>query len=226
MNFIYSRVSLFALFIMLAFSNAGCKKDKYSSAGLCLGKQCESYFKIWKDYFLKVNNMSTSYFDAHITPYESFIESWESGESYKVRYKVKIQWLEVDVRDEFLIRIDVNETKFPQLDLPKGQFLFDDQVAVVLDNFAFDSKVTRIASVEELNFSSYKNALKALRDISGEQKLEFRRYEFKDARLVFTPNGHPYMYGIAEKDQGVCACGELNLVTGEGGPYNCGCVFE
>lgn len=219
--------SYFLIILLFFIGLNSCKKQEGAyDAGLCATDQCNNYFEVWKDYFLDVNDMEEAYFDAHIFPYASFLESWESGESFKIRYKVKIEWLEVDVRDEFLIRIDPKENKFPQLELPKGQYLFDDQVAVVLNNFAFNSKITRIASVESLNFSSEKNALKALRDVSGEGEIEFRRYEFKDARLVFTPNGHPYMYGLVQKQDDVCACGEIDLVTGDGKPYNCECVFD
>lgn len=219
--------SLFLLAIALITVTNSCKKpDGVYSAGMCVTDQCNNYFEVWKDYFLSVNNMSETYFDAHIFPYASFVESWESGESFKIRYKVKIEWLEVDVRDEFMIRIDPHETKFPQLELPLGQYLFDDQVAKVLNSFAFNSKVTRIASVESLNFSSEKNALRALRDAANDQDLEFRRYEFKDARLNFHPSGNPYMYGLVEKQDDVCACGEIDLVTGQGKPYYCGCVIN
>lgn len=222
----FGKVFLLSI-ICFGLGMQSCKREEGAySAGMCVTQQCNNYFEVWKDYFLKVNDMSEAYFDAHIFPYTTFIESWESGESFKIRYKVKIDWLEVDVRDEFLIRIDPNEDKFPQLQLPRGQYLFDDQVAKVLDNFAFNSKVTRVAPVEQLNFSSEKNALIALQDVSGEKDLAFRRYEFKDARLNYKPNGHAFMYGIIEKENDACACGEIDLVTGEGKPYYCACVFD
>ncbi len=216
------------LFSAIILFNSGCKKDdaSISGAGLCLEPQCQDYFDIWKKYFLDVNKMSEDYYNEHITPYETFVESWESGESFKIRYKVKISWLEIDVRDEFLIRIDSKENKFPQLNLPKGKYLDDEQVTTMIDNYAFNSKVTHIASIDKLNFSSEKRALKALRDATGQKNLEFRRYEFKDARLVFTPNGNPFMYGVIETSDDVCACGEIDLVTGEGGPYECACEFN
>ena len=221
MRFLYSLV---AICFLISFS--GCNKVGKTEAGLCLSDQCNEYLEIWKAYLLEVNGMDEAYYNAHIFPYETFIQSSESGEHFKVRFTVTIDWLEMDVRDEFIVRIDENEDKFPQLDLPKGTYLNEDQVAVVLNNFAFSSNVSRIASVETLAHSSQRKALTELRNVAAEKKLKFRRFEYKDARLVFDPNGHPYMYGVAQKGDNECVCGEIDLVTGEGAPYECECVIN
>ncbi len=210
----------------LALSSWSCKRVNNDGAGLCLSDQCGEYLEVWKDYFLEVNDMDEAYYNDHIFPIETFIESSESGEKFKIRFTVKIDWLEMESRDEFMIRIDENEDKFPQLNLPKATYLNDDQVAVVLDNFAFASNVTRMKPVETLAQSSQKKALSQLRNLAAEKDLEFRRFEFKDARLVFEPNGHPYMYGVAQKGDNDCNCGEIDLVTGEGEAYECECVIN
>ncbi len=229
-------ISLTFSFFLFIFLFSSCKPDDRI---LCTDSKCDTYLAIWKDYFLNINDMSEEYFEDHIMPIESNIVANSNGQSFNIRYEVNIEWLTFEVRDRFQVFIDSNVTSFPQLNLNKGEFLFDDDIKKIIDIFAFESQVTRMASVENLNFSSHKKALSALQDVTGEN-VDFRRFEFKDARLTFDPftddkyidtaagerGGHPYMYGVKEVGDNDCVCGELDLVSGKGDDYPCECEIE
>jgi len=222
----------FALSLILS----GCNRDNKT---LCTTSECDQYLDTWKDYFLEINEMTEAYFDEHVTPTETFMRSNDNGQSFNIRYEVEIDWLTVEVRDKFQVFINPGVDKFPQLNLPKDEFLFDNSVKAILDVFAFESNVTRVASTEKLGFTSQKKALKALQDLTGEN-VDFRRYEYKDARLTYDPyidddyidtasgerGAHPYMYGVKEVGDNDCVCGEIDLVSGKGGEYNCECEIQ
>ncbi len=231
-NFIY-------LIVAFVFFTVSCNRQKPQICQGDDGNRCENYLETWEDYFLEVNDMTLDYFEEHIEVIEANMKDNTDGKNFNIRYLFKVDWLEIEVRDQFQVYKNVDVDKFPQLQLPDTEYFQPNKVFELLDIFAFESHVTRVASVENLKFTSKSKALGALKDITGED-VGFRRYEFKNARLTYDPftqdpyidtasgerGAHPYMYGVKEVGDDECVCGEIDLVSGKGGPYPCECEIQ
>jgi len=73
------------------------------SGTLCQSDTCQTYFSIWKELLLSRNQMSQDYFNSHITPCNTSIDKWNDGITFRISYKVKIEWAEVLLGDQFII---------------------------------------------------------------------------------------------------------------------------
>jgi hypothetical protein len=51
---------------------------------LCDTDNCNTYFKIWKELLISRNNLTEAYFNEHIFPYSTMIDSWNDGKSFRV----------------------------------------------------------------------------------------------------------------------------------------------
>jgi hypothetical protein len=100
------------------------------STDFCESGECQKYFKIWKDIFISRNQLSESYFNDHVFPYRTDIDSWNDGKSFRVEYKIKIDWAEANLSDQFIIWIDPSTTGlYPSIPTPRSTYLSKDQIA-------------------------------------------------------------------------------------------------
>lgn len=194
---------------------------------LCESDNCDKYLDIWKDLFISRNNMTSEYFDKHITPAYSTIDSWNDGQSFRVEYKVKIDWAETTLADQFIVWISPStEGLYPSLQLPRNAWLNKTQINSALDLFAFSSQIYKVAMVEHLKYSTRNEAKELLETESGINNLE-------DGEIYYeSPSfneclGHPF-YRIRDeidKSKNECISCTLDLVTGDADIRNVPCVL-
>ncbi|NTW33500.1 MAG: hypothetical protein HGB12_12910 [Bacteroidetes bacterium] len=215
------------IFITLfALALASCSKDKFEKVNLCDSPLCNQYYEVWKNIFLNRNNMTKEYFDKHIIPFSSEISTWNSGESFRVRYQVNIDWMICKLNDPFIIK--TSEITYPSLTIPRGVYLTEFEINQAISASAFSSSINVIGSIEHLKYSSKRNALRAIRDKAGNNKIDFENYRYYELTSAFTPNGHPYMQGngIIDKKENKCIDGTIDLVTGDCVINECACWIE
>jgi len=206
------------IFIMLSLTMLGCKKEPVVEIDLCESPICLEYYEIWENLFKARNDMSDDYFDRHILITETAIDHWNSGESFRIYYNVNIDWATATAGDKFIVNISSEAWLPPTLDVPKEEYLTEEDISSILDASGFFSRISEIASVTQLRFPSKKAAVKALRDIAGSNRIRSDRIYYKKSRHLFNANGHPYLVGngVISEISNRCVYGEIDLVTGEG----------
>lgn len=184
---------------------------------LCESENCTTYYNIWKDLFISRNRLTEGYFNKHIAATYSEIDTWNDGQSFRVEYKVKIDWAEANLSDQFIIWIDPSTAGlYPSLQLPRSTWLNRSQINSAIDLFAFSSSIYKVAMVDHLKYSSRKEAKAVLEEASGVNNLE-------DGEIYYeSPSfneclGHPFLRITDEIDisKNECISCKLDLVTGE-----------
>jgi hypothetical protein len=162
--------------------------------------------------------MSPDYFDNHITPCNTNIDKWDDGISFRIYYKVKIDWAEVLMGDQFIIWLSPSTSGlYPSLSLPRDTLLTKEQINTSFSLLAFSSSMNVISSINELKYHSNAEAMTALIRGSGVDTLCTSDLYYNPPNLGLAPSGQPYLraYGILNWNENKCITGQLNLYTGE-----------
>jgi hypothetical protein len=210
------------LFLFLACSMlVSCRKDQPSASvpktSLCETDLCKQYYSVWKKIFMERNKMSEDYFNAHIYPYRSSINTWMSGESFSISYNVKIEWMTCKRSDQFIVKTASTETVYPTLKIRRGEYLDETEIKAAIDFFAFSSEMNVIGSWEKLAFKTQKDAVLAIQKKAGGGFFKFTEYSFPRSGVYSVGNGHPYLTAIAtiDYDANKCLVGSADLATGD-----------
>jgi hypothetical protein len=202
---------------------AGCSKDKLEEKDLCTSELCNQYYEVWKKILMSRSNMPEAYFEDHVFPYKSEVQTWYDGESFSVYYQVKIGWMICRVSDSFIIKVTTDG--YPAINVPRNVYLNDSIIDQMITDGQFSCRMHVITPVENLKYSSQRKALKAIRDHAGNNSIEFTAYHYTEIRKNEVPNGHPFMTcrGVINESENRCLTGEIDLVSGvsETGEYPC-----
>jgi hypothetical protein len=188
------------------------------SGTLCQSDTCQTYFSIWKDLFLSRNQMSPDYFDNHITLCNTNIDKWDDGISFRIYYKVKIEWAEVLMGDQFIIWLSPSTSGlFPSLSLRRDTLLTKEQINTAFSLMAFSSSMNVISSINGLKYHTLTEAMNAVIRGSGVDTLCTGDLYFNAPNLSLAPSGQPYLRatGVLNWNENKCITGVLNLFTGE-----------
>jgi len=157
------------LVVIIMFS--GCGKDKSENKGdwdiseitnLCTDTLTVKYLDIWKELFIQRNNLTGAFCRQHIAIEYSersvpAVYDWNDGTSFEICYSVKIDWATAYVCDQFIINI--NNTLFPALDVPRNVYLNKAEIEKVLNIKAFSSEIHKLTFDGKLKFKSLEDAL-------------------------------------------------------------------
>ena len=99
---------------------------------ICTTEICSTYTEVWKELFIKRNNMTNEYFSEHITIINSSIFVFD-GEGLEIGYRVQNDWAIAESWDRFVIKIGENNNDYPEIGLPKGTYLTLEQIEVAID---------------------------------------------------------------------------------------------
>lgn len=203
------KVFLICLFFTVLFS---CEKQD----DFCDSDTCNSYFKIWKDLFIARNQLTEEYFNAHIFPYSTTIDTWNDGKSFMVEYKIKIDWAESKLNDQFIIWLDPSTSGlFPSVPMPRNTYLLKDQINKLIDKLAFSSSIHKIAMIDQLKYASLKEALQVLKTASGVDQLDEGQVYFEEPSFQICL-GHPFLRSGAtiNRSENKCMSCQIDLVSG------------
>ncbi|HYG50084.1 MAG TPA: hypothetical protein VD905_04230 [Flavobacteriales bacterium] len=202
--------TVYLFFVALMFT--GCKKETPPQAyTLCESAECYHYLQTWKNLFMQRNNMTAEYFNAHIFPFFSQMQTWDEGVSFNIRYHVKIDWMICSLSDQFIVYIDSDS--YPGLGVPRHTFLAESEINQVLDYPAFGSEITTVASLDHLAFPTNNAAWINAASTAG--------ISLGNGSFVYGPayglpaNGHPYLNcsGTVNESANQCRFISLDLYT-------------
>lgn len=180
-------------------------------------EHCTDYLNIWLTEFLNRNNMSEDYFNNHIDVNEAYLSTYSNGELFHVEYTVFIDWAAIDNSDRFIVFISSSADAYQQYSIPRDAYLSESEISIVIDNNVFDSSITPIISLEELEYEDANDALQDLRNEADTCSLEFESLSYWVPGNIPREDGYPYLFGRGEIDQAANECikGHINLATGD-----------
>lgn len=188
------------------------------NSSLCQSDTCQTYFRVWKELFIERNHMTTDYFNDHITPCFTYLDKWDSGISFRITYKVKIDWSEDLLYDQFIIWLSPSTAGlYPSLNLPRNLLLTKDQINTALNIIAFSSSIYTVEPVSQLKYSSFEQALGDLQIAAGVDQLCSGEIYYERPNMVDPPSGHPFLQsnGRVSGEENKCFEALIDLVTGE-----------
>lgn len=182
----------------------------WTSGPLCQSDTCIKYQSIWKELFQEKNNLSQNYFNNHIIPCYSKIETWDEGISFRIYYKVVIDWAVAYCGDHFIIKIKSGNILYPSLNLPRDIMFLKDDIRIAINNRAFSSSMLQLSNIETLQFSSNTAAMDKLISDSNLNTLCFQ-----DIRIG--PEGHMMVEAGAQysNKENSCVEGDIDLINGK-----------
>ena len=184
---------------------------------ICDSDSCNTYLKIWKELLISRNNLTESFFNEHIFPYSTEIDSWNDGKSFRVEYKVKIDWAEADLNDQFIIWLDPSTTGlYPSIPAPRSTYLAKEQINKMADIFAFGSSLYDIAMIDNLKYSSLDDAIQELKTAASVNQLNPGQVYFEQPN-IHGSTGHPFLKSGAtiSQSENKCLSCKIDLATGE-----------
>lgn len=185
--------------------------DNYKIDSLCTDNLCVNYQKVWKELLMEQNNLSHSYFENNIELCQSSINNWMQGASFRICYKVKLDWAIAYGCDQFIIKIEKDNTLYPSLYLPRDTYLSKDQIKRALSAHAFSSDIVKLSNIETLRYNSLKRAMEhMIRQAEVNTLCSNRIYINKS-----TGNLLLEAYGEYINESNSCIRGSIDLFTGE-----------
>lgn len=143
----------------------------YLDSSLCATDTCIKYLEIWKELLIEKNNLSQHFFDNNIQLVKSKTNKWDDGVSFRICYKLTVEWAIAYNCDNFIIKIDKDNNLYPALDLPRDTLLSKDEIGIAVGNRAFSSNITELSNSDDLKYSSMENALNTLIDYANVNEL-------------------------------------------------------
>ena len=183
--------------------------ENYTIGYMCTSDLCTEYLSIWKDLIMEKNNLSQDFFDTHIELCRSEINTWSDEALFRVCYKLIIGWAIAYNCDQFIIRINDDNTLYPSLDLPRGIYLSKEEIKIALDNNAFSSDIIKITNKDNIKYSTMEKALGDLIEFSGVSTLCFSRVTINNGDLVLKA------WAQYENEENSCIIGTIDLIAGE-----------
>ena len=179
---------------------------------------CQTYFAIWKELFLEKNNMKEDYFDTHITPCSTILHKVADGISFEIYFIVKVDWVEFRSYDTFIIWLSPSTgAMFPTLNIPRSVLLTKEQISNLFDNYAFSTRLSSVATLTSLKYSTRLEAMKALISASKVDTLCSSFLLYGPLNPKSSTSGHPYLRasGDINRSENKCIESQIDLVTGE-----------
>jgi len=183
--------------------------DNYKIDTLCTDSICIEYQSVWKELLMEQNNLTEQYFENHIELFQSRLQNWVQGISFRICYKVKINWAIAYVCDQFIIKIDKESTLFTSL--PRDTYLSKDEIKYAVSKHAFSSDIIRLSNIETLQFDSLKHAIQYLINKANVNTMCSKRVFISES----TGNLLLEAWGEYVNEYNSCIKGSLDLITGE-----------
>jgi len=186
--------------------------ERYNLPGtMCTDELCVFYQKIWKEIFMEKNKLTEGNFREHIEVLNSGINEWNDGFSFRVGYKIKVDWAITYNEDTFIVKIEKNNTLYPSLDIPRDSFLEKGDILKAVNGRAFGSDVIKYSNCRNLKFSTLSEALDRL--ISKAQVNTLCSNWMNIDR--YTGNFILEAWAQFENEDNSCIFGKIDLFTGE-----------
>jgi hypothetical protein len=178
---------------------------------ICTTEICSIYTAVWKELFMKQNNMTEEYFSKHITIIHSETTPPENeGGRFHISYRVQNGWAIATGGDGFIIRIAESNTRYPEIGLPRGTYLTLAEIESALDHGGFSSKIHKAPKTGPLRYSSMHEALDSLIEAACVDTMCFSRVFLSLHIGTLTMEA----YAAYEDEENGCIIGTIDLITG------------
>ena len=176
---------------------------------ICTTEICSIYTEVWKELFIKRNNMTEGYFRKHITIINS--ASFGNGsERFEIGYRVQNGWAIAEWWDGFVIKIDEDDNGYPDIGLPKGTYLTFEQIEATISNGGFLSRIGKAPKTGPLRYSSMNEALDSLIKEAKVDTMCFRKVFLSLSIGTLTLEA----FAVYEDEENSCIEGTIDLITG------------
>lgn len=176
---------LFSLFLLLSVfscSKEGLVRNTYClpsplyvlpdrSKNICYTEKCQEYEAIWKTLLLEKNKLDEAYFKDHIELFRTSVDSSQHGVFFNVQYLVSVDWASTYVIDQFVIKLNKDNTLYPAISVPRDTYLTKEHIRTIVDNKAFYSHIIKLSGERTLRYSSREVAIEELRKASRVDEL-------------------------------------------------------
>jgi len=177
---------------------------------LCTSELCSTYTAIWKELKIDRSTLTEPYFDSHFEVTSAYNTSG-SGESFYISYRVQNDWAIAFGGDAFVIKIAEENTKYPEIGLPRETYLSCEEIAALLDNRGFNSKISEIPKTGPLKYASREEAMNALIQEAEVDTLCFNRIFLSRHLGTLTLEA----FAEYQDTEGECIKGTIDLITGQ-----------
>lgn len=215
------------LFFALCLFFSSCKKESraticseshasdypvdYGIGEMCTTDVCTQYLAIWKELIQEKNDLSQEFLDTHFEFHRSDTSTWGNGITFRVCYKIEVDWVVAYNCDQFIINITADKALYPALNLPRNTNLNKEKIKIALENQAFASSIEKINNATQLEYLTMEDALNDLITFSGINTLCFSRI------ILNKETGNLQLEAFAEyeNEENSCIKGTVDLITGE-----------
>lgn len=164
----------------------------------------EKYFPIWKETFLRMNNMTEDYFSKHIVIENISQSEWNEGESMRIRYLLNIDWSSSRLTDSILIK-PVGDAYFTQEQVLQN--LLSDNGAELYQN-----QVSRIIPLESIPL--FEEIIKNLK-YKCHQSLSATETRVEQGLNRGYGELHLQARGVVDKQRNICKSATVRVKDGE-----------
>lgn len=136
-----------------------------------------NYLPIWRAEFLRRNAMTAAYFDEHVKVIDTNVQCWQTGATFRVRYRVSYEWTSAELTDAFLILLYEHEPRWHHRNVPRDTLFGTAEVSRAIDWSIGSPRIDSVAMLEGLRFSTRGQAIAALERAAhgaiGETRLQY-----------------------------------------------------
>lgn len=122
----------------------------------------KKYQAIWKDLFIKKNNLPDSLFDKHIQLMQSDTSTSKAGIFYNICYRIQSEWAIAYHCDRFIILITDTAKNALNKDLPRNEYLSEDHIEKTLDKKIYGASLLHFSNPSIIRYASMQDALQTL----------------------------------------------------------------
>jgi hypothetical protein len=178
---------------------------------ICTSEICSTYTAVWKELFIIRNNMTEEYFDEHVTIVSSETTPLDrEGVRFLLGYRIQNEWAIAEWGAGFVIKIAEDDTRYPEVGLPRGMFLTIGEVEKVIDTPGFNSWIGKAPKTGPLKYSSMNEALHSLIEAACVDTMCFSRVFLSLHLGTLTMEA----YAAYEDEDNSCIKGTIDLITG------------
>lgn len=172
--------------------------------------------------------MSEEYFNSHISQISVSSHCWNSGITFRVEYKVRIDWAVIQNYDEFLVKLYSSEPAYQYLNIQRDSFFNSDQLNEIIDLKIMNSAIGPVKSLDCLLQNNSINAIHAFQDSTNSIYIFPKQISYEVPGKFPRKDGYPYFigYGIINQNANQCIQGYYNLYTGEFFAHEDPCIIS
>ena len=181
--------------------------NHYKIDSMCTSEICTDYLNIWQELFKEKNNLSETFFDEHIVLCQSYLSTWNKGITFRICYKVQMDWAIAYGCDKFVIKLNSDSNLYPEL--PRNEYLSKDEIRLAINQNRIYSQIATVSN-SNIKFPSMNDALNKLIKDADVNTLCISKIYVDES----TGNLMLEAWAEYENEENSCIKGKINLISG------------